>query len=173
MESIENKEIIYKNAIEIINTRETSLIYIKYKIYMLVKWILNLFYISWSKSITVKSISFLYNKKEYLCKTPAKVSFTDQHINIAGFTIPYEYIIAIGKEYNLSPNKNVFIISVLGKITHNDEKVDFELCNDITKILLFTDKSLDLTNMTIKNMYYHIKYNKINKEVIDYLNKIK
>jgi len=110
---------------------------------------------------------FLYNNKDHLSKNTREIKITDHGINVNDFNIPYEYLLTISRELNML-NENVIIISFLGKITEENESIKIELCNDITKILLFTDKNCKFNNMIVRNMFYHIKYNKINFEVIDY-----
>jgi len=107
------------------------------------------------KAIPVKSIK--YNSEIY--DNTKKILITSTGIDLIKFHIPYENILIFGKE-----NNNI-VMNIFAKINESN----LEPSSNICKITINFEKLNDsIMNDIKKNMYYHIKYNKINQNVIDY-----
>jgi hypothetical protein len=120
--------------------------------YLFIRW---LFSMSYYKAIPVKSIK--YNSEIY--DNTKKILITSTGIDLIKFHIPYENILIFGKE-----NNNI-VMNIFAKINESN----LEPSSNICKITINFEKLNDSIMGDIKkNMYYHIKYNKINQNVIDY-----
>jgi hypothetical protein len=65
-------------------------------------------------------------------------------------------------------NNNIYIV-LCGNISSDDSsKINLELSEGIVELLFTCDNPLNIIKIIKKNMYYHIKYNKINENSINY-----
>jgi hypothetical protein len=80
----------------------------------------------------------------------------DNGIHIVGSSfIPYEYVLCVqNKKFGTS-------ISILGKI----EDKNIKIADDYIQIYI---KYIHISNTIMNNIIYHIKYNKINKEIFNF-----
>jgi hypothetical protein len=111
----------------------------------------------------VNSLIFSNEKVSYLVKKPLNLFVTDKGIKIHNFFIPYEHITIFGY------GAGIVDLEILGSIIENSETLKVVLENDKkTKISMNCLNGPKLLNLIKKNMYYHIRYNKINTDVITY-----
>ena len=118
--------------------------------YLYIRWVLS-YFLSYSKAVPVKSIK--YNNVVYDCKT---ILITSTGIDLNIFHVPYENIFIFKRE-----NNNI-ILSIFAKITDT-----LELSSTISEITIECENTKFILSDIKRNMYYHIKYNKINQNVID------
>jgi len=167
MDDIKFKEQVMKNAIKIINKGNTFL----RNWFNYFKYILSLIGI---RNILCQQIGFYkikisYNGIKYLCTPPVKILIMDDCLLMNNYFIPYEYIINL-KRYNLE-KFTLYTLDILGTLIISENALKIKLGGGHVKILLFTNSKYNLIKTIKNNMYYHIKYNKINEEVIFDLNK--
>jgi hypothetical protein len=175
MEIINTKKECIEKAIQIINNDQTKLQYALILYYNIFKQFLLYFYnftyikvcmndICYKK-FYLKKIKFNYNDHVYSFKKSLEFYIYDNCIcinNFNNFKIPYEYITSF-KSFD-----NIICIQILGTIDNIDNNIKIKLSNGIINIYCICDNSYKIFKHLKKNMYYHIKYNKIEDEVITY-----
>jgi hypothetical protein len=166
MATLDFKKNKIDNAILIINKQETTLknIYIMY--YNLCKWFLSYIYIKeiYSKTYDINKIIFCDNKKFFITRNKVYLKLCDHGIYFENCYVPYEYIISFRK-----CNKSVYI-ELFASIELIDNEIKINLSNNKIYLLMnVQDKDcLNIIEEIKKNMYYHIKHNKIDDKVLDY-----
>ena len=119
--------------------------------YLYIRWVLS-YILNYCKVVPVKSIK--YNNLVYFCKT---ILIKSNGIELNNFHIPYENILTFKRE------NNDIILFIFAKISET-----LELSSTICEINIECEKiNDDIIDDIKRNMYYHIKYNKINENVID------
>jgi hypothetical protein len=88
----------------------------------------------------------------------SNIYLTDSGICIKESVIPYESVLF----YNTI--KNLVFLDIYSKL--NEKKI--VLSDDIIRIAIKFDKPEKFTEMLRNYMYYHIKYNKLNSQVLSY-----
>ena len=144
---------IIKNAIIIINKNETNFrnfINYNYYLFTLFLSILKIFYYC---SFHIDNFIMKYDDKIITYKIN-KLIILDNGINLNGIFLYYENIIQFGYD------ENKVYLNIISKI------------EEPKKILITfeSDYAKNITNTIKINMYYHIKYHKINKEVLEMIN---
>ena len=173
MEVINIKKIKIDNALKIINLEQTKLKFLLILYYNFIKNFINyIHYLTFIK-ICINDIyynkyhihksKFFYNDQVFYYKKQIKIYLYDNGIILDNSFIPYEYIISFRTIDNSTVKLKIF-----ANLTNINSKLQFELTNGIVDILLLCDKGLKICNLLKKNMFYHIKYNKINEDVIYY-----
>jgi hypothetical protein len=145
--------------------------------YNLFKWILSYFTIYNSiyyRYISVELIKIRYNSKKYFYNNIYNhLIILDNGIRINYNFIPYENIIIYMEENDkivmdifakLNPDKREDNC----KLHDYDKILKLELCSDVCEITISCKSVLNILLDIKRNMYYHIKYNKINQDVIGY-----
>ena len=107
----------------------------------------------------VNSMMFIHKDLSYLVQKPLCITVHDNGIQILTNFIPYENISIFGY------TAGIVDLDILGSI---DSKLKLELNNNKTRISINCLNGTKLINLIKKNMYYHIRYNKINTEVISF-----
>ena len=167
MNGIKFKKEIIKNAIKIINKKNTFFM----NVYNFFKYILSLLNIRnlWCKKIRFDATEVQYNNKNYKSSKYVQMIVKDNCITLNGFIIPYEYIINIKKIK--TKMCNLYTISFLGNFIIDDKFLKISLGSDNVKFIFYTDSKYNLAKVLTNNLYYHIKYGSINEDVIFDLNK--
>ena len=173
MEQVYFKKKQIENAIQIINKEQTFFNNILVMYYVFCKCILSYVYIKniYAKVYTVKKIYIVSEKEKVIIEHPLTIKITDCGIHVHTFFIPYEYII----RYNNKWNDDVIYMEVFASIVKNDDNtIQLETKKEVLKLYMKFDNNIPSIVKNIKkNMYYHIKYNKIDESVIDYFDKNK
>jgi len=175
MELVNIKKERIEKAIQIINNNQTKVEYALILYYNIFKQFLHYFYnftyikicindICYKK-FELKTIDFIHNKHIFSFKKSLNLFVYDNCISIDdfnNFNIPYEYITTF-RAFN-----DIIRIQILGTIDNVDNNVKIKLSGGIINVYCRCNNANDLSNQIKKNMYYHIKYNKINDEVVSY-----
>ena len=151
---------VLKNAISIINKNETLFFYIINNIYLFC-YLRFIFY--YYNMYTVSNVLIKSDEKCRLIRnTNGYLLILDNGIKLYDFFFPYESILQFGFE-----GKRVFV-TVFVSITFNEKAITFLKNEYVSKVVLsFQIKYPETVVQTIKrNMYYHFKYNKINKTIL-------
>jgi len=122
-------------------------------------YIFSLFYLFY-RNYTVSKFYFHTPSDSYLSKGK-NISILDRGILLEDFKtlIPYENVMRVQKY-----NDNVYALFCLAKI----EDDTIVLGDSIIVIELHINEKYDFVNDVVKNMYYHLKYNKINIDILKY-----
>jgi len=172
MEQIHFKKKQLERAIEIINKEQTFFNNVLVIYYIFCKCILSYVHIKniYSKVYTIKKIYINSENEQLIIEHPLTLKITDCGIHVHTFFIPYEYIIKFNKF-----DDDIYMEVFASIIKNNDNTVQLEIKKEVLKIYMKFDKSFisDILKNIKKNMYYHIKYNKIDVSVIDYFDKKK
>lgn len=93
--------------------------------------------------------------------------------------IPYENIM----KFNIDTKKDLLGLIVLGKISINENSVILETNSDISEVYLFINNNVfnifnisnvqNCFNNIKKNLYYHLKYNEFNYNIMNYYNNMR
>jgi hypothetical protein len=162
MDLILKKKII-NNTIKKINKEQGFIRGIVNYLYYCFSYYISFLCILCYKKHTIKKMYFLndkeenrlYNKKHIIC-------IYDKGIYIHKITIPYENIIAI------TIQKEYCYIDIFATVIQHENGIKIELSDTITKfILVMENKHSKILNDIKVNMYYHMKYNKINFQVVE------
>jgi hypothetical protein len=155
--SMVDQEIVVKNAMRKIDNQLTIIRLISYYLYNFLT-----FYVSWMKWISVKKIYcdeiVLMDQENDIFLGKSNIYLTDSGICIKESVIPYESVLF----YNTI--KNLVFLDIYSKL--NEKKI--VLSDDIIRIAIKFDKPEKFTEMLRNYMYYHIKYNKLNSQVLSY-----
>ena len=165
MEFINHKKNTMENALKIINSEQTKADFILIVFYNMVKILINIFikikYIYYKK-FYINETKFLYSENIYHDKKPLILYMYDSGIVINDFHISYEHILYFGNFGNYVKMK------IFANLVLLDGRLQLELGNGIVDILFLCDFRDRLCIFLKKNMYYHIKFNKLNDYVIKY-----
>jgi hypothetical protein len=152
-----DEQSVVDNAMRKINNQLTVLRLISYYIYNLLT-----FYISWLKWISVKRFNcheiVLMDQENDIYLGKNNIYLTDSGICIRENTIPYESVLFFNRV------KNIVFLDLYSKL---DEK-KIVLSEDIIHVAIKFDKPADFTKKLKNYMYYHIKYNKLNSQILSY-----
>ncbi len=170
MEVINHKKNTMENALKIINSEQTKAEFILIVYYNVIKMLINYIYLLtfirinyiYYKKFNINEIKFLHSENIYHYKKPLNLYMYDNGIIIKDFYISYEHILYFGAFGNYVKMKIFANIIVLDGI------LQLKLANGIVDILFLCDSSDRLCNFLKKNMHYHIKFNKLNDDVINY-----
>ncbi len=162
MELIENRKNKLEKAITIIDKSKENyfILFFYFKLICSYLYVKNVY----SKQFLVKNF-YYFQEKYYSFFKPTLLEITDTHIVINSSIIPYEYIIS----YNNVDECLCLRLFVCTKV--NSKKLEFYPSNNVMYIMLcFTSKEIskEIATLIRKCMYYHIKYNKINENALDY-----
>jgi hypothetical protein len=166
MELIDQKNNLFLEGIKEINKQQNFLDYIIILFYNFFKKILSLLSIHniYHTRFLIDNLKLKNNNHLYKSVKNVHIYFFDDSIYINNFKIPYEYII-----YIMQINNNNIYIVLFGNISSDDSsKINLELSEGIVELLFTCDNPLNIIKIIKKNMYYHIKYNKINENSINY-----
>jgi hypothetical protein len=159
MSTEEIKEIV-SSAIQKIK-KETS--YFQFILNLNYFFIFSYFSFLFSKIFVVNSLIITHNDTSYLVKKPLKLIITDHGIKLHNFFIPYENITIF------KSNEEFIEINILGSIINENDTLKIILeSNKQTTFSLNCKNGNYLVSLIKKNMYYHIRYNKINTDVMNY-----
>jgi hypothetical protein len=166
MESKTPEEIHY-NAICFIRKQETFIRYLINVSY----YFFNLFFsfinflkiIIYFKSFDIKNVTVEYLGDTRYLKRPLNSKFIvlDNGIEIYNFFIPYESILQYGSK------DNVVALTIFGKIQFGLKKINIKQATTQFSLQFETNFAENVCNIIKRNMYYHIKYNKIDKKLIE------
>ena len=167
MEIIKYKKFSLEHALIIINNEQTFLQYLLVVYYNIIKKILSFIHIDlYYKRFYVNKFKLINNNDLYVSVKPVngnQLILFDDCMCINYFKIPYEYIL-LSKTYS----NNTVYIKIFGNIINKNNKFDIELSDGFIEILFEYTNPKIVLDCIKKNMYYHIKYNKINDDVIKY-----
>ena len=90
--------------------------------------------------------------------------------------IPYENLI----QFNIDTKINLLVLTVLGKIIIHENSVTLETNSEINQIYLLINNNL-FNNSNVQNcfnnikkyLYYHLKYNEFDYNILEYYSKIR
>ena len=137
---------------------------LSYTFLILQKFIIgNIFNTIYQKKIIVDKIFIFNNKdeeKEYLSNEKTQIILYEKGIIIQDTFIPYENIISFGEVMNFK----FCCLELFAEI--KESKII--LNENVIKLIIQLDNPTFLCDIIKKNMYYHIKYNKINEETITF-----
>jgi hypothetical protein len=155
--------IILENAIKKINSEInifTAFIYFTYYLIIYYLSFLKFFFI---KKIKIDKIIFNKDKDSVLIINNIRDIFLfDDAIYIKDNKIPYENIISFGTVDNFC------CIELFATIYYINNNIDIRLTKNVTR-LFFKNKNASSLCQDIKNnMYYHLKYNKVNTSICHY-----
>ena len=164
MELIRNKKVSLERALIIINNEQTFIQHLFIVYYNIIKKLLTFIYITniYCKTFYVNKFRIKNKEHWYISDKSVNLHIFDDCIYINNFKIPYEYIIFFR---NLN---NTVYIKIFGNIVNENNKLNLELSEGFIEILCEYSNSKMLIDCIKKNMYYHIKYNKIDQNVISF-----
>lgn len=147
-------------AINRINQDYTFLDKIKIFYYNLFKWILNKLWINYiyTKTFKIKEL----NINDLKINKCLLFKITEKGIYINESFISYEYIITFKTKVN------ELFIQLFGSVETIDDNLIIKPSKSIVNVVVKFQKKQNVVENIKKNMYYHIKYNKINEDAIDY-----
>jgi len=167
METIELKKKRMNKALSIINRNTTLLNEILIMYYNFIKTVCAMFYIKnvWFKFFNVNVMNVYSNNKLHRFNKDLIFCMNDNQISINGWSVPYENIITF------TSMESIIYIKLFGTIedgsyVFSDKYVEFLISFTSIKIVR------KIIILLKQNMFYHIKYNKINDTVIEYFQKI-
>ncbi len=153
---------IMDQAIEKIKKETTFLTFILNLNYY---FIFSYFSFFFNKVFIGNSLILSHNKLSYLVNKTFKMVVSDNGILIDTVFIPYENITTF------CYGAGIITLDILASI-ENNEKIKVNLEKDkLTTISINCKNGINLVNSIKKNMYYHIRYNKINTDVMNYYTK--
>ena len=116
------------------------------------------------KKIEIKSVILKYNDLNYIANKTTALLLYDNGIILNKLFIPYENIIEFERI-----NNDLFNITIFAKIKNEKNNCYINLGNEVITINIISNNLSYQINKYIKsNMYYHIKYNKMNSDVVKY-----
>ena len=151
------KNILINGALDRINKDETLIRTIINWNYYVFTYFFSYISILFCKKYSVSKISFLEDVVLYKKRT---IFLYDKGFFIDSFIIPYEYILSF------SCDDAVCEMEIFATIDKNDFKII--LGGGILKINIEMEYPRDFCKDIKTNMYYHIKYNKLNEGVFEY-----
>jgi len=159
MEVEKNVDDVLKNALVIVRKEETLVRYILNNLYFLLTFIL--YYVNFN----FHSINTVYIKSgdtSRLLKESSILHIFDNGIRIFNFFFPYETVIRFG-----SRGERV-VLTVYANVICREKSITFLKLGELSEVILsFKIKNPEnILNSIKNNMYYHFKYNKINKSII-------
>ena len=163
MELIEHRKNKIEQAKLIINQNKQFTNY--FILFFYFKWICHYFY---EKSFYIKNMCFKTTDRYTPFYKLTQLVIKDHLIIIHGSEIPYEHIIS----FNIM--KECLCLRVFAKMKVG-KRLYFEPCEEIMHIMLcFQSPEIckQVSTIITRCMYYHIKYNKINENVVDYYIKL-
>jgi len=177
MEVINQKKNSMNRALRIINSQQTKTGFILIVYYNIIKQVINYIHLLTFLKITINDIyykkfhidqtKFFYNDRGFYYKKTLNLYMYDNGIIINNIYISYEYIISFGI---FDTDGYIVKIRVFANLTNINGRLQLELTNGIVDILFLCDDGFKICTLLKKNMYYHIKYNKLNDDVINYYN---
>ena len=165
MELIEKKlftkNILINGALERINKDETLIRSIINWNYYIFTYFFSYMSILFCKKYSVSKIYFVEkNQEEIVLYEKRTIFLYDKGFFIDSFLIPYEYIVSFSDHGGICEH------DIFATIDKNDFKII--LGDGLLKLIVEMDYPRDFCKDIKINMYYHIKYNKINEEVFDH-----
>ena len=158
------------NAHNIINSNESIIRFILNQYYyILSNLFLMLQFVIYCKEFTSNE-TYIYFKNDYRkIKYMQKLTLLEKGIYFCDYFAPYESIIKVGL------NKEFIILTLFGKVNFID-KVEFmdkrfvkiQLDKSKYTLLLKIDNPQYVFDTIKSNMHYHIKYNKVDKNIVEY-----
>jgi hypothetical protein len=124
-------------------------------------FIFSYFNFLFKSTFIASSLIINFDKTNYLVKKPVQIVVLDNGIKIHNNFVPYENVVIF--KYLAG----IVNIEILGSV---NKDLKFELDSSGNKINISVNciNGMNLVKLIKKNMYYHIRYNKINTEVINY-----
>ena len=169
METINlNENKVITDAIKKINKEQNLfnlILYINY--YLLttyINFLFNLFKFKqfnlFFKKIKIENIFLYHNKEFYKSQCINDLILYDNGMILNNLFIPYENIIKFGHK-----NDTVYL-DIFAKINKIEDNFTVSLGHSIVNINIKTEFSLKLCKYIKFNLFYHIKYNKINSDIV-------
>jgi len=159
-------DVMIRNAIKRINREETLIRSIINYQYYLINYYLSFLCILFCKRYIVTKIIFYQlengSKRSYISDSKKTLFLYDKGFCINDLLIPYENVLEFGM------NNGFLVVDVFAKIVHENQKINMFLDNSIIKLAIEMENPKNFMENMKSNMYYHIKYNKINKEILQY-----
>jgi len=162
--SSEMKMVIMESAIQKINKQEKLITTLLNYQYYLIKYYLSFLTILFCKKFIIHKMYFSQKDHQlnYLIQKDSVLYLYDNGIYFNKCHIPYENILQFGIE------KDICVLHILGKIEKKDDVLTMSLDKNILKVIFKMDTpGLFLKSMK-NNMFYHIKYNKVNETAIQF-----
>jgi len=164
MEEARSKIDIIKNAIAKITKEQTIIrVIINYYYYVLSTYF-SFMYVLFSRKYNIVRTVFYYQSREYIFNKKSVIYVLDNGIFLDSINIPYESVVSFGS------NKNVCTLQIFGSLNFTDSKLRIGICKNNIKIDIELEYESDIVNIIKENMYYHIKYNKVNKDIVEFYN---
>jgi hypothetical protein len=160
----EMKTVIMESAIRKINKQQnffTNLI--NYQYYFL-KYYLSFLTILFCKKFVIHKMFFFQKEEneETYHSNKSVLYLYDNGIFFSRCHIPYENILQFGME------KDMCVIHILAKIKKENDVLTLSLDKNILRVVFKMDSPGYFFNCMKTNMFYHIKYNKVNDNAIEY-----
>ena len=175
MESVDYKQALHL-AVQKINKQQTFLEVISNLNYFFMTLYLNFFFNFkiYAKNFKILTFSMYQNKKEYTISEPTKLTFYDDGITIDGYFIKYEYIIT----FEAFKDTGYVKMTMFGLIENENNVIKInngvkDGPEPVISVAFKVDYPVYFVNVLRSNMFYHIKYNKIELSVVDKFNKLK
>ena len=155
--------IILENAIKQINS-EISI----FKSFIYFYYYLFVYYLSFLKILFVKKIKIdklIFNKNNesmIVMNNIRDIYLSDNAIYIKNNEVPYENIISFGKIDNFC------CIELFATVHYLNNDINIKLNKNVTRLFFKNKDSRSLCDSIKNNMYYHLKYNKIDTSVCHY-----
>lgn len=156
----EMKMVIMENAIQRINKDENFITsFLNYQYYLL-KCYFSFLIVLFCKKFIIHKIFYFQNEENYLYNKPSTLYLYDSGIYFNKSTIPYENILTFGISGNLCQ------LQIFAKIENKD--LTLSLDKQLLKVVFNMDNPGFFLKCMKNNMYYHIKYNKVNETAIQF-----
>ena len=162
----EMKMVMMEKAVQRINKQENFITSLLNYQYHLLKYYISFLTVLFSKKFVIHKMFFFQteNNKEinYFFNNISTLYLYDNGIYFNKCHIPYENILRFGME------KDMCVIHILAKIEKHDDVLILSLDKNILKVVLKMDSPGYFFKCMKTNMYYHIKYNKVNEIAIEF-----
>ncbi len=170
MESVDYKQAI-NNAIQKINKEQTFWQVMVNLNYFFVTIYLNFLFNFqiYRKTFKIITFSMIQDGSEYTISEPTNLVFYDSHFTIDGYSIIYEHII----RFEAFKGSQFVKMTMFGLIQKENDRIIIDFTsNSVITVLLKVNNPDYFCNVMRSNMFYHIKYNKLDVQVIDKFNKL-
>ena len=151
------------NAYKFININESFINRIMNHYYYIVSQLfLLLGLVIYFKNIEISGGFINYKDLSWNIKSKNKLVILDSGIYVCSNFVRYESIIKIGI------HSNNLILTIFGSVENHNKFIRIKNNNLSYTVLLKINKPLQVFNIIKSNMFYHIKYNQVDKKIVEY-----
>ena len=166
---IDKKQIII-NAVKQINKEQSLLHLLLYINYYYLSYYLNIIFwllpsvniCLFSKKFKIENICFHHNEMFYKSSCINDLILYDNGMILNDLFIPYENIIQFGY------TDDTVYLDLFAKINKMEDNFTFSLGHNIVNVSIKSNSSIKIFKYIKSNLYYHIKYNKMNFDIVKY-----